>query len=317
MRTRTVLWSLLLAPVVAQGSEYGPLMVKAQSPLQAQAYTPMMRSGQVLEPGTTEWHLTGAIASVWAVTPDYEMDYYHNELNLGVRFAPLARWEFEVNYQYRFAADNGLDTVTEKFHDLFGLGQNGRDQVPKHRFYISAPRYGVLYEDFQGETLSNVLSGYAGYQLYLEGAHGMSAGLGLAYNYVGSGPFEIRSFEQIAQLNYSYQPNAPHHLHLTLGSAHSDDQATSGGLKMSDWSWMAGASYQYHLGERHRLLLEYHLYSGETKEVDELDEVSHEFLVGYRYHLERGALELTMIENVFNMDNSTDIAFTLGYRHKL
>lgn len=40
-------------------------------------------------------------------------------------------------------------------------------------------------------------------------------------------------------------------------------------------------------------------------------------LAGYRYYLDRSAIEFTVIENFLNMDNSTDIAFTLGYRHML
>ncbi|MBY6107499.1 DUF3187 family protein [Ferrimonas balearica] len=55
------------------------------------------------------------------------------------------------------------------------------------------------------------------------------------------------------------------------------------------------------------MLLEYHGFSGETDEV----------LLGYRYHLKQGAIEFTMIENIFNMDNSTDIAFTLAYRGRI
>ncbi|WP_218126925.1 DUF3187 family protein [Ferrimonas sediminum] len=316
MRMIPWLLPLLLSlslPSLAQ--DYGPLVVKAQSPLQAQNYTPMLRSGAVLDTGTVEWLVNGTIASVWAETPDYVMDYYHNEVNLGVRFAPVERWEFELNYQYRFAANNGLDSVTEKFHDFFGLGHNGREDVPKHRFYIEAP--GVLLEDFKGETLNNALTGYAGYQLYRQGAQALSAGVGLFYNYVASGPFEVSSFEQVLQLNYRYDAGGKHGFYATVGTAHSSNAKTSGGLELSDWAWMLAGSYQYRFNPRHSVLLEYHAYSGETKEVDELDEISHEFLLGYRYHMTRGAIEFTIIENVFNMDNSTDIAFSLGYRHRL
>ncbi len=39
--------------------------------------------------------------------------------------------------------------------------------------------------------------------------------------------------------------------------------------------------------------------------------------MGYRYLMGNSALEIMAIENARNMDNSTDIAFTIGYRYLL
>ncbi|MBY6096045.1 DUF3187 family protein [Ferrimonas balearica] len=308
---------LLVSVTAAANVDYGPLYVKAQSPLQAQSFTPMMRNAQQLNAGEWAYTLSGTIASVWAETPDYMMDYYHNSLDLGLRYAPAERWEIELAYQYRFAADNGLDSLTEGFHDLFGIGQNGRDKVPQDRFYISSEKYGVLLEDFEGETLTNMISGYLGYQWLDQGAHALSTGLGLSYNHVSSGPFALHSFEQLVQANYRYAPSERHRLYLTLGASHRNLDEVVGGIGINDWAYMYGMAYQYRFHPRHSLLLEYHGFSGETDDVNELDSLSHEVLLGYRYHLKQGAIEFTMIENIFNMDNSTDIAFTLAYRGRI
>ncbi|WP_199480075.1 DUF3187 family protein, partial [Vibrio harveyi] len=45
------------------------------------------------------------------------------------------------------------------------------------------------------------------------------------------------------------------------------------------------------------------------------DSASNEFVIGYRYLMENSAIEVMAIENARNMDNSTDIAFTFGYRY--
>ncbi|MBY6188158.1 DUF3187 family protein [Marinobacter hydrocarbonoclasticus] len=312
--------AFLLIPLSAAASgnvDYGPLWVKAQSPMQAQSFTPMMRNAEQLNAGEWAYTVSGTAASVWAETPDYMMDYYHNSVDLGVRFAPAQRWEVELSYQYRFAADNGLDSLTKGFHDLFGIGQNGRDKVPEDRFYIASEKYGVLLEDFEGETLTNMISGYLGYQWLDEGNHALSTGVGLAYNHVGSGPFSVNSFEQLVQANYRYAPSERHRLYLTVGASHRDVDQTIGGIGIKDWAYMYGLAYQYRFHPNHSLLVEYHGFSGETDDVPELDSISHEVLLGYRYHLSRGAIEFTMIENVFNMDNSTDIAFTLAYRGRI
>lgn len=308
--------AVLTLPVHAN-VDFGPLWVKAQSPMQAQSYTPMMRNAEQLKAGEWAYTLSGTIASVWAETPDYQMDYYHNSVDLGLRYAPAERWEVAVDYQYRFAANNGLDSLTREFHDLFGIGQNGRDQVGEDRFSIVSERYGVQLADFEGETLTNMLSGYLGYQWLDTGSHALSTGVGLAYNHVDSGPFALHSFEQLLQLNYRYAPSERHRLYLTLGTSHRDEACTIGGIGIRDWAYMYGLAYQYRFHPRHSLLVEYHGFSGETDEVPEMDSLSHEMLLGYRYHLDRGALEFTLIENLFNMDNSTDIAFTLAYRGRI
>ena len=43
---------------------------------------------------------------------------------------------------------------------------------------------------------------------------------------------------------------------------------------------------------------------------------ANEMMFGYRYLMQRSAVEVSIIENVFNMDNSTDVAFQLAYRHQ-
>ena len=45
----------------------------------------------------------------------------------------------------------------------------------------------------------------------------------------------------------------------------------------------------------------------------DFSESSNEVVAGYRYRLHQLAIEALMIENIRNMDNSTDIGFTLGF----
>ncbi len=74
---------------------------------------------------------------------------------------------------------------------------------------------------------------------------------------------------------------------------------------------MVGLGYEYRVG-RHGWMLEYHRYEGMAESDDDFSEASNEALLGYRYYLDRSAIEFTVIENFLNMDNSTDIAFTLA-----
>lgn len=146
--------------------------------------------------GYVEAYGSGTVASVWAHTSDYSLDYYHNQLELGGKWQINEKWQWELNYRWVFAADNHLDGLTESFHDLFAIGQNGRDEVDKNRFYMSMPDYDILIEDFEGETLANNLSTYIQYQIIQNEHHGLSVGGSLYYNDVAHGAFKGNSFEQ-------------------------------------------------------------------------------------------------------------------------
>ncbi|MFB9933977.1 DUF3187 family protein [Photobacterium aphoticum] len=296
--------------------DYGPLKTYAQSPLQSNSLTPQVRSGFRLPTQTVELYGTGTIASVWANTDDYKMDYYQNDLSVGSYIQINEKWAIEMDYTWRFAANNGLDTLTKAFHDTFGIGLNGRDEVDKHAFDISVPQYGVEIHDFEGKTLSNAFTIYASYQVLENTHHGLSLGGSLYYNYVGSGPFKTSSLEQALQLNYSYR-SGKHRVYTLLGLSYRHNDEVLSNIPYNHFAFSSGISYQYAIAPRHRLITEFHLYEGASDATSDLNEPSTEVLLGYRYHTDEGAIEISMIENVFNMDNSTDIAFTLGYRHRV
>ena len=296
--------------------DYGPLYVQAQAPLQAQAYTPQLRSGRVFSGRRLQLHFTGTASSVWAESSEYFMDYYHNEFNFGATVAIATGWEWEINIQHGYAGNNGLDSITIAFHDLFGIDQNGRDEVPEDQFVITSEEYGVDVTDFKNEIFSNAVANYLGYQIYQDEQHAVSAGYGISYDYVSSGPFKKSRWEHIGQLNYTYSSTPLHTFHATFGLGYSHDNATPGGLPLNDWSAMLGGGYQWRPWQRHALLLEYHLFQGEAANEPNFSEVAHEILLGYRYHFRHAALEFSAIENARNMDNSTDISFSLGYRHR-
>ena len=76
--------------------------------------------------------------------------------------------------------------------------------------------------------------------------------------------------------------------------------------------WAVG--YNYAFNNKHSVIIESHNYSGWAESNDDFSEPSNEVVLGYRYSLERVALDFSMSENARNMDNSTDIAFTIGLR---
>ncbi|MGI2260661.1 DUF3187 family protein [Shewanella sp. GXUN23E] len=305
------LWSLSLA--VSAQNDWGPLRLYAQAPMQTSNLTPVLRSGFAREPGDTQMNMSATAASVWADNDDFLADYYHNTLSIELNRQLTADWQFEFNYRWRFSGDNHLDNLTIWFHDAFGFSQNGRDLAVKHqnRILVKSLDKGLL--DFSGETLTNALTAYLQHQLLQSAAHGLSLGASLYYNTVADGPFAESNFEQAIQLNYSFTHGA-HHLYSTAGMSFHDGGESVYGHYYRDHAFTLALAYEYRIG-RHSLMAEYHRFQGALKRAGAMSDDVNEAIIGYRYAFDRSAIEFAMIENLLNMDNSTDIALTLGFRY--
>lgn len=299
---------------VVSFDDYGPLQVYAQSPMQSINLSPLLRSGFSLPQGQKEGYITANAASVWSGSDTLLADYYQNGIGSGLKWQITEDLLFDATYTWQFSGDNHLDPLTMWFHDVFGFDQNGRNLQAKHQNQIRSEKYAIDIDNFSGETLNNALNVYLGYQLLQHAHHGISIGGTLYYKYVDSGPFSDESFQQSVQINYGYH-NGNHHVNSTLGISFLHSKAPLSQQAFESHGLMLGLGYEYRKG-RHGLLAEYHRYDGIVSWDQNFSEASNEALLGYRYYFNQSAIEIIMIENFLNMDNSADIAYTLGYRHK-
>lgn len=296
--------------------EYGPLLSYVQSPMHSTRHTPTLRSGFPIDDGDIELFASFTAASIWANSDHYHLDYYQNQLHTGLRWQVNSEWQFELNYRWLYAGNNHLDSLIIDFHDFFSIDQAGRDQKNKHEFDIYAPQHGVNISDFSGDTLTSAFTLYSQYQFINTPSHGLSLGIALYKNNVNNGIFEGESFEQSAQLNYSYA-FTDQSLYSSIAITHQYDYERKNDFphKSTLLAFMAG--YRLELLTNHELHLEYRLYEGAENGPTEFSEPANEILFGYRYKLPFGAVELSIIENIINMDNSTDVGFQIAYRHRI
>lgn len=288
-----------------------PLYSHAQSPIHANFLSVQLREAQPMPTGSIEFKSAYTQASIWAETDDYFMDYYQNHIDIALAFQVTSFWKSEIGYKKITARNNGLDSLTENFHNFFGIGHNGRDEVPSDQFTISIPELNLYLSDFEGDTLTNALNFYNEFSLYHYKSHFLSTGVSLYYNNVNDGAFARHSFEQSIQLNYTYHLKQ-HHFYTTLGIVHRNNNLNE--TILSDYSESLSFGYEYAFNSKHSLLLESHNYLGWANNNDDFSEISTEVLLGYRYTYKEASIEAIMIENAGNMDNSTDIAFTLSLR---
>ncbi|MEZ8100995.1 DUF3187 family protein [Vibrio bivalvicida] len=308
-----VLFLPLRCALAADG--YGPLQSYTQSPLHTNVHSPQLRSGFSLDPEEQEVYMSGTIASVWAITATYQLDYYQNQLAIGSKWQLDSSWQVDLQYRWNFAANNHLDKPTMAFHEFVGIDQNGREDVDRHRFVIDMPSYGVQEEGFRGETLSSALTGYIQYQAFADDHHGLSFGASLYYNDTSNGLFSGSRFEQSVQINYGYVEDK-HALDATAAITIRDTPTDFTHMPYRSTTWTLGLSYRYQWFENHTLIAQLATHQGLIDDGGEFSKPSTEFTYGYRYTLQNSAIEITLVENMFHADNSTDIAIGVAYRYR-
>ncbi|WP_390190145.1 DUF3187 family protein [Vibrio olivae] len=322
MKYHYLLISLMWLPAFGHSAEsiadnnYGPLKTYTQTPFRTNSLSPQLQSSFPKSKNDVELYINGTAASVWAVNSDYELDYYQNQIAFGGLWQATPDWKFGLNYRWNYAGNNHIDGLTISFHDLVGLSQNGRDDVENDRFVMDLPDYGIEQRDFRGKTLSQAITAYGQYLLFANQNHAFSIGTSLYYNHFDASLFQSNDVEFGTQLNYSYRHGA-HHADFMLSATHHNHQKQYQNLPFRKNAWSSGASYQYDFTVRHQLIVQGMIYQGLSYADDEFSKLAIEWVLGYRYNMQHSALEVSMIENMFNADNSTDIAFTLGYRYRL
>lgn len=305
-------FSILLSNEVSAADSPMPLRIYAQSPEQSISLENQLRSAFPISNNGVELFASGTIASIWANSVVADLDYYQNHVFAGMNWHVTQNLQAELKFQYTYAADNRLDTLTIDFHDMFSIDQNGRDKVPKHQFNISSI-YGNEIHDFKGETLVRALHGYMQYHLFMSGPHALAVGGSLYYKNVDDGPFKDSAFEQGAQINYSYAAG-PHSIFTTAGLVHRDDDTILIDAHVKDTTTTLAIGYGFKFGGIHEVHLEYYWYEGFLSDDSAFSKPSTEVVLGYRLNLGNTVLELATVENMGLADNSTDIAFMFGIR---
>ncbi|MGR5522827.1 DUF3187 family protein [Vibrio maritimus] len=316
MMKRTIIglaiWTLLASNYALAGQvASSPLKVDAQAPVQSLGLATQLRSGFYSD--QTELFATYNLGSVWITSDDIQMDYYQNRVTTGLAWSPVEKLQMELRYQFAWAHNNHLDGLVKSFHNAVGLKLDGRDQVEDDSFNVDSDTYGIHDNDFEGDTLESALSLYLQYTVYQSEHQALAVGGSLYYNGQSDYEFSSGGFEQNLQLNWSYANNG-HSLYTTLGVVHHADKNIDDDLYFKKFTWEAAVGYGYRFLSNHEILMQYHLYEGALNQTAFSENIN-EATLGYRYYWDNTIIEISGTENLFNMDNSTDIAFTLGLRH--
>jgi thiol-disulfide isomerase/thioredoxin len=120
---------------------YGPLSIYAQSAFQSLRLGIRPRTPSTLGRGQFQLRGTATWSNFWAVDlevddPDntYFLDFETLQTAVALAYGITDHFELELELQNRNRFGGALDGLSQGFHDLFGIDQNGRDRVDKGLF---------------------------------------------------------------------------------------------------------------------------------------------------------------------------------------
>ena len=125
----------------------GFLHIRPQAPAYSFRMTmPHLLPGSI-KPGVG-YVLGTTLSSIWVNNSDLVLDYEMLDFHLSLTYGFNEDFGFALVYDERDYFGGILDGLTEEFHDLFNMNQNGRTDVPKGRTYFERFDTGEIIEDF-------------------------------------------------------------------------------------------------------------------------------------------------------------------------
>ncbi len=302
----------------------GKIDLRSQSPVQSLRFTlPLLIPGDI-QPGCG-LHIANTWTNVWADESEYLLDYEMSETLVTVTYGFNKRFGVSLAFENRNYFGGEMDGFIQGFHDLFGIDQEGRDDVSKDRKVIQRfdPKTGQMLSETSAEDLENnamvFLMNYTlthGTKIWpsvnVFGAvryaidcsdlcdedHPVDVGLGF-----GLAKRWSERWYTYASLGYTWYESRDV-LEPAPGVAAMDfeDRAVNG-LFVISWHWTPTFS-----------LVAQYLYSeASIKNINELDEASHEVHLGFKWKTKYGMIEFALIENVITMSNSPDFGLHGGW----
>jgi thioredoxin-related protein len=311
---------------------YGPLRLGTQSPFQSLRLTIIPRTPSTLGRGQWEARVAGTWANIWANDDNrffpeeqeygrYLMDYETLAASLGASYGLSDILQLDVAYDQRWRFGGAMDSFIQSFHDLFGIDQSGRDQVPKNGFAI-------FLDPMDGRTLVDLEDDAKGSftrNLQFSVQHNVTCGTQKwpAFSYAVTGRWTIDSedlegddFDIAASVAIARRFGKRWYTYLTLGYAYFGSDSFRGiSLSNSQLSMLAAAEWRF--APKMSFIVQLLGSEGVVDDFGPFSDVATEVTLGWKGEIRpAGLLEIGLIENVATFDNSPDFGVHVGYTQR-
>ena len=311
---------------------YGPMAVRSQSPFQSLRLGILPRTPSTLAKGQQQLRLGATWSNVWAnddgsfdpanseIGP-YLLDYESLDANLAYAYGLSDTFELEVEYEQRWRFGGVMDSFIEGFHDLFGLGQSGRDQWPQDQCMIvidpgdgSPP---LILDDGSCGTFAR--------SILLTLQNNVTCGTdklpalswSVTGRYAAGNPSEVEDGDWDVALSVAASHRfGKFYVYLTLGYAwYSSDSVY--GIELENTQATVLAAGEWRFNPRMSFVLQYLGSEGVAKDLGPFSDLSNEVMIGWKWELRQaGVLEIGLLENIVSFDNSPDFGVHAAFTQR-
>jgi hypothetical protein len=302
---------------------YGPLRLGSQSPFQSLRFGIDPRTPSTLAEDQWELHLSETWVNTFSFKPGaYLLDFEMLDSRLSVAYGVRDEVEVELEFENRSGFGGIMDRFINAFHRTFGLSDADRHLFPNNQYQIQL-------EDNRGNPalrLDNSDQGSFSNALLLTAQHNLTCGTeylpALAYGLTvrahldnkmgitGQNDFEpqlsltaaksVGDFYGYLSIAYGY-----------FGAQH------LGGIQFRPTQWSGLGAIEWRFASEMSLVLQYLISAGVAKDLGPFSSASNEITLGWKWELaERTVLELGLIENLVNFDNSPDFGVHAGLTYR-
>lgn len=298
---------------------YGPLNLPSQAPGQVLRLGLRPRTPSTLARGQYEVIWTESFANVFAYEEsDFRLDYLTLNSTLSLAYGITDYVGVELGFGNLIRTNSFLDPITTGFHDLFGLGDSGRDQFSEGENVLDFDLTDDVEDTESGSEASN---------LTLSLLHNITCGTetwpALAYSISGrwdaGGNADLEGdspFSFGMSVSASRRIGSAFYAYLGLGYTwHGSDESHGVAIVEEQWSGLAAVEWRY--ASDRAFVLQYLISEGVAVEREPFDKPSNELNVGWVWEFQPGTVfEFGVIENIVEADNSPDFGLHFGLRHR-
>ncbi len=310
---------------VASDYNFGlcPFQIRSQAMGQSLRLTMTPIDGGKFEEDGFHFFINTAWTNVWADERRYFLDYEMTDSRIEVSKALSDRLALSVGFSHRHYMQGAMDRPIQGFHDLFGVEQNGRDDVPynESRFVLYDRAGNVVLDTKDVSQADNNCIHISGQYLLHPGTTLMPAVAVKAT--VGYGLNNPPTDDDHEPLDYGATVGFFKRWHPRWYTHHELGYIRYGrseffGLRFEENNFYTIHSLEWQWDPKVSILLNYIYHEGALKDFGNLSDASHEIDFGLKWRTSAGnIIEFALIENLVSYDNSPDFGSYLSYEYRM
>jgi len=253
--------------------------------------------------------------NVWVYDKDINLDYEMLDLHMSFTYGLSEDFGFALVYDQRNFYGGILDGLVQGIHEIFGIDQNGRTDVPKGRTYLEQFDTGTIIDDMT--VLDNRAINFMIQYVFIHGRNNLPAvGLTGGVRYTLEAPeggTEKHPVDTTIALGLAKRLAQDWYTCLHLGLTRFE-QTKILHLEFKKEIYTGMWALAWDVSHRTSLLAQIFHTEGTIENFAQFSHPSTELNLGVRLVTDAGgAFEFAIIENIFNYNNSPDLGFHFAY----